>query len=252
MPPFDVVIPARNEESTVAGVVRAARATPGVGQVVVVDDGSSDGTAAAAESAGAVVVSTGSAGGSKARALSRGFEATAAEVLVFFDSDILNVEPAHFTALAAPVLAGEVWLSCGIVPYGRLRDPFFLRLPPITGLRALRREVFAGVPEAKRNGFQIEIMINEVIARRGLPSSIRVLSGLRHRSKLEKVGWLRGLPAHLAMARELLTCLRIVPLWTYGSYLRNLRVLPPSGESLSPAGADSAAVLIQPAPRPRR
>jgi glycosyltransferase involved in cell wall biosynthesis len=252
---FDVVIPARNEESTVAGVVRAARATPGAGQVVVVDDGSSDGTAEAAEAAGAVVVSTLSAGGSKARALSRGFEATAAtaaEVLVFFDSDILNVEPAHFTALASPVLAGEVWLSCGIVPYGRLRDRFFLRLPPITGLRALRREVFASVAEEKRNGFQIEIMINEVIARRGLPSSIRVLSGLRHRSKLEKVGWQRGLPAHLAMTRELLDCLRIVPLWTYGSYLRNLRVLPPSDESLSPAGADSAAVLIQPAPRSRR
>jgi hypothetical protein len=198
------------------------------------------------------VVSTGSAGGSKARALSRGVEATAAEVLVFFDSDILNVQPAHFEALATPVVAGEAWLSCGIVPYGRLRDPFFLRLPPITGLRALRREVFTAVPEAKRNGFQIEIMVNEVIARRRLPSTIRVLSGLRHRSKLEKVGWRRGLPAHLAMTRELLACLRIVPLWTYGAYLRNLRVLPPSGDGLPAAGADPGAALIQPAPRPRR
>jgi glycosyltransferase involved in cell wall biosynthesis len=252
---FDVVIPARNEVTTVAEVVRAALAAPGAGQVVVVDDGSSDGTAAAAEAAGAAVVSTGLGAGSKARALSRGFEATAAsaaDVLVFFDSDILNATPAHFTALAAPVLSGEVWLSCGIVPYGRLRDPLFLRLPPITGLRALRREVFAGVPEGRRNGFQIEIMINEVIARRGQPSSIRVLSGLRHRSKLEKVGWRQGLPAHLAMTRELLACLRTVPLWTYGAYLRNLRVLPPSGESLPPAGADPGVALIHPAPRPRR
>lgn len=252
MSTFDVVIPARNEVTTVAAVVRAALASPGAGRVVVVDDGSSDGTAAAAQAAGAVVVSTGSAGGSKARALSRGFEATASDVLVFFDSDILNVTPEHFTALAAPVLAGEVWLSCGIVPYGRLRDPLFLRLPPITGLRALRREVFAAVPEEKRTGFQIEIMINEVIARRGLPSSIRVLSGLRHRSKLEKVGWRQGLPAHLAMTRELLACLRFVPLWTYGAYLRNLRVLPPSGESPPAAGADPGAALIQPATRPRR
>ncbi len=252
MPCFDVVIPARNEEATVAGVVRAARTAPGAGRVVVVDDGSSDGTAAAAASAGADVVSTGAAGGSKARALSRGVEATDAGVLVFFDADILNVRPAHFEALASPILAGDAWLSCGIVPYGRLRDPFFLRLPPITGLRALRREVFTAIPEEKRNGFQIEIMINEVIARRRLPSAIRVLSGLRHRSKLAKVGWRRGLPAHLAMTRELLACLRLVPLWTYGAYLRNLRVLPPSGDGLPPAGADPGATLIQPAPRPRR
>jgi glycosyltransferase involved in cell wall biosynthesis len=249
---FDVVIPARNEVTTVAAVVRAALAAPGAGQVVVVDDGSSDGTADAAQAAGATVVSTGLGAGSKARALSRGFEATTSEVLVFFDSDILNAAPAHFTALAGPVLSGEVWLSCGIVPYGRLRDPLFLRLPPITGLRALRREVFASVPEERRNGFQIEIMINEVIARRGLPCSIRVLSGLRHRSKLEKVGWRQGLPAHLAMTHELLACLRIVPLWTYGAYLRNLRVLPPSGEGLPPAGADPGVALIHPAPRPRR
>ena len=252
MPLFDVVIPARNEEATIAGVVRAARVARGAGRVVVVDDGSGDGTAAAAAGAGAVVVSTGSAGGSKARALARGVEATAADVLVFFDSDILNVRPAHFAALASPVLAGEAWLSCGIVPYGRLRDPFFLRLPPITGLRALRREVFTAIPEARRNGFQIEIMINEVIARRRLPSAIRVLSGLRHLTKVEKVGWRRGIPAHLAMSRELLACLRLVPLWTYGAYLRNLRVLPPSGDGLPPAGADPGAALIQPAPRPRR
>ena len=131
-------------------------------------------------------------------------------------------------ALAAPVLAGESVLSCGIVDYGPLRNPFFLRLPPITGLRALRREVFAAIPEERRNGFQIEIMINEVVARGRLPSTIRVLSGLAHRSKIDKLGWREGLPAHLAMTRELLTCLTFVPLWTYGAYLRRLRVLRPS------------------------
>jgi glycosyltransferase involved in cell wall biosynthesis len=237
MTSYDVIIPARDEEPTVAGVVRAARAAQGVGRVIVVDDGSSDRTAAVAAAAGAFVVQARPPGepGDKAQALARGVEASEARVLVFFDADIENVRPVHFEALAEPVLAGDVGLSCGIVDYGALRNPLFLRLPPITGLRALPREVFDGVPAAKRNGFQIEIMINEVVVRRGLPSAIRVLAGPRHRSKIEKRGWRLGLPSHLAMTRELLACLRIVPLWTYGAYLRRLRVLPPAAvEPLRP------------------
>jgi len=232
------VIPARDEESSVAEVVRAARAARGVGRVLVVDDGSADRTAAAATAAGGTVVST-SGSGDKGRALALGVAASAASVLVFFDADIVGVQPGHIEALAEPVLAGASWLSCGIVDYGALRNPLFLRLPPITGLRALRREVFEAIPEDRRNGFQIEIMINEVIARGGLPSTIRVLRGLRHRSKIEKRGWRQGLPSQLRMARELLGCLRFVPLWTYRAYLKHLSVLPPSRE---PVGGLSEGV----------
>ena len=236
VPHFDVVVPARDEEPTVAAVVRSALQAPGVGRVIVVDDGSTDGTAAAAREAGALVVQAAEPGapGSKAQALARGVGASGEPVLVFFDADILGTRPWHFTALAAPVLDAGFSLSCGLVDYGPLRSPFFLRLPPITGLRALRREVFEAVPEERRNGFQIEIMINEVAARGRLPCAIQVLPGLQHRSKIDKVGWRRGLPAWAAMTGELLSCLRFVPLWTYGAYLRSLTVLPPSF-SYSPA-----------------
>jgi glycosyltransferase involved in cell wall biosynthesis len=233
VPRYDVVIPARNEETTVASVVQAAREAAGVNRIFVVDDGSTDGTAAAAARAGAAVVPASRPGepGSKARALAAGVAASSAPYLVFFDADILGARPFHFEALAAPVLSGESWLSCGIIDYGALRNPLFLRLPPITGLRALPRTVFEAIAPEHWNGFQIEIRINEVIARRGLPSTIRVLPGLGHRTKIAKVGWRRGLPAHLAMTRELLQCLRLVPLWTYGAYLRNLRVLPAAADA---------------------
>jgi glycosyltransferase involved in cell wall biosynthesis len=235
VPSYDVVVPARNEEPTVGAVVRSARAAPGAGRVFVIDDGSTDRTATVARAAGAVVLATGAEEcGDKAQALALGVAASRSDVLVFFDADILGTSPSCFEALAAPVLAERSSLSCGLVDYGRWRNPFFLRLPPITGLRALRREVFEAIPEERRRGFQIEIMINEVIARRGLPSSIQVLPGLRHRSKIDKVGWRKGLPSHLAMTRELLSCFRIVPLWTYRSYLRNLSILDASEPSAAP------------------
>jgi glycosyltransferase involved in cell wall biosynthesis len=57
----DVVIPARNEERTIAEVVRAVPSRS-VRTVVVVDNASDDGTAQAAENAGAVVVREGRVG----------------------------------------------------------------------------------------------------------------------------------------------------------------------------------------------
>lgn len=225
---YDIIIPARNEESTVAPVVRAACAAPGVGRVLVVDDGSTDATAARAIAAGAEVVTTDSPG-DKGRAMEAGVAASSNDTLVFFDADISGVLPAHFSTLVAPVLDGRAALSCGLVDYGAWRNPVFLRLPPITGLRALPRWVFEAVAPAKRSGFKIEIMINEVVARHGLPSAIRVLSGLGHRSKIDKNGWAQGTLSHWRMTRELLGCVRTVPLWTYPAYLRELTVLPPSG-----------------------
>ena len=51
-----VVIPAFNEERNLAGVLARLRATPHAGSVVVVDDGSADGTEDVARAQGAVVL----------------------------------------------------------------------------------------------------------------------------------------------------------------------------------------------------
>ena len=52
-----IVIPAYNEEATVAQVVTVARKLEYVDEVIVVDDGSSDRTVEEAKSAGATVIS---------------------------------------------------------------------------------------------------------------------------------------------------------------------------------------------------
>lgn len=239
LPPFEVVIAARDEARTVAAVVRAARAARGVGKVIVADDGSVDGTADAARAAGAHVVTARPAGepGHKGQALARGVAATTAPVLVFFDADLHGVEPEHIEALVEPLEAGHADLSCGLLSYGPLRDPLFLRLPPITGLRAIRRDLFDRVVLNGRRGFQIEILINEAAVRGGSATAIRLLRGLEHPSKVAKVGWRRGLPATIAMWRDLLDCLRFVPLWTYAAYLRRLTIFPPAGP---PTGAGAS------------
>jgi dolichol-phosphate mannosyltransferase len=89
-PTISVVVPARDEAARIGPLLDAVRAAPGVTEVVVVDDESSDGTAAIAAAAGARVIAgaplpAGWAG--KAWALQQGIEAATGEWVVTLDAD---------------------------------------------------------------------------------------------------------------------------------------------------------------------
>jgi hypothetical protein len=71
-----VVIPARNESDRISATVKAAARLPGVDIVVVVDDGSADGTACEAAAAGAIVARH-ARGRGKSAAMETGAEAVA-------------------------------------------------------------------------------------------------------------------------------------------------------------------------------
>ncbi|MEZ5066683.1 MAG: glycosyltransferase [bacterium] len=86
-PDVSIVIAAYNAAATIPRAVAAALAQDfdGTLEVVVVDDGSTDETRAAAERAGARVVSQPNAGPAAAR--NRGFREARADVILFTDSD---------------------------------------------------------------------------------------------------------------------------------------------------------------------
>src|SRR5690349_1943971 len=85
------IIPAKDEEARIAATATAAAAIPGVDLVVVVDDGSTDRTAAVAREAGAWVVRHHRNRG-KAAAMKTGGRAVhehgAGRLLLFLDADL--------------------------------------------------------------------------------------------------------------------------------------------------------------------
>lgn len=112
IPKVVAAIPCYNTEPFIRDVVVGARAY--VDQVIVIDDGSSDGTAIAARAAGALVKSH-SANRGYGEAIKSCFEmarAAAADVLVILDGDKQH-NPDEIPRLLAPILNEEADLTIG-------------------------------------------------------------------------------------------------------------------------------------------
>ena len=100
-----VVIPCLNEEEPIAGVVTEVLAQ-GVDEVIVVDNGSTDATAARAAAAGARVVSEPRRGYGRACAAGLAAVRGDVEVVCYLDGDGSDV-PAFLADVVAPVARGE-------------------------------------------------------------------------------------------------------------------------------------------------
>jgi glycosyltransferase involved in cell wall biosynthesis len=113
-----IIIPAFNEAATIEAVVRGSIPH---GVPVVVDDGSTDGTAALAEAAGAEIVTRdGASGRGYEPALEAGFGHAAsrgAEVVATIDADG-QLDPADLPRLLDPVVEGSADLALGQRPRG--------------------------------------------------------------------------------------------------------------------------------------
>lgn len=109
-----VVLPCLNEEASVGPCVvealDAIREAGWVGEVVVVDNGSTDGSAAAAIAAGARVVQEAQKG--YGAALRRGFTEAHGTIVVMADAD-LTYPLIHLAEIVRPVLDGAVDLMLG-------------------------------------------------------------------------------------------------------------------------------------------
>ena len=121
----DILIPARDEEAAlplvIAGLPRAGEGWQ-LRRIVVADNGSRDGTAAAARAAGAEVVSEPMAGYGRACLAGLAYlRGSPPDIVAFVDGDHSD-DPADLTALLAPLVAGTAQLVIGSRVLGE-REP---------------------------------------------------------------------------------------------------------------------------------
>lgn len=212
-----VVLPALNEEDTVAGVVDTVHPLLGglVDELVVLDSGSTDDTAARARAAGARVLSREEAVPGlapvpgKGEVLWRSLAATSGDLIAFVDSDLINPDPAFVPKLLGPLLLGDgVHLVKGYYRRplrnggkeeshggGRvtelvarpllaaLRPELTCVLQPLGGEYAGTRELLEAVPFAPGYGVEIGLLL-DTYDRLGLDAIAQVNLGVRkHRNR---------------------------------------------------------------------
>ncbi len=198
------IIPAFNEEQTVAEIAGLAAAHPQIGRVLVVDDGSEDGTSERAASVDGIQVIRNEVNQGKGSAMRDGLDATTEQVVLFLDADLTSLKPNHITDLLAPVAAGDMDMSVGLFRGGRLHtDLAHIITPSLSGQRAIKRRVLENL-DMDSVGFGIERALTELWTKGEIRVKEVILKGVSHRTKEEKRGYMKGVKQRVGMYSDIL------------------------------------------------
>ncbi len=228
---LSIIIPAYNEEGTVGAVVRAV-AEVDIGamrkEIIVVDDGSDDGTAEAAARAGRdapagadFTLLRHEKNKGKGAALKTGLAACAGDWVLVQDAD-LECDPADYPVLLRPVLAGEadavfgsrilqsanaprsVFYHYGGIFLSRCFNAFFgTSFTDITGCyKVFPRSVVPALLALPSDGFAFDaVEMPYALSRIGVVKEVPVRYRPRTRTQGKKLHWLDGARDLRAMAR---------------------------------------------------
>jgi glycosyltransferase involved in cell wall biosynthesis len=217
-PRFSIVVPVYNESRTLAEIVRRIRAVPLRKEIILVDDGSTDGTRElllALQGAPDLRVVCNPANRSKGAALKRGFLLARGDIVIVQDAD-LEYDPADYFRLIGPIVEeqadvvyGSRFLN-GHVGDGRsswhaLGNRVLTRLSNLatrlhltdmeTGYKVFRCDVIHAIaPRLQQQRFGIEPELTARVARAGY-RIVEVSISYHGRTPQEgkKINWRDGL-----------------------------------------------------------
>jgi glycosyltransferase involved in cell wall biosynthesis len=197
-------VPTFNEAGKVGRVLTVLKEVECLGEIIVVDDGSTDGTLQEitdlAEEDRRIRILCHVKNLGKGEAIFSGWRASHADYLVLLDADLFGLKPAHIQDLMRPVLEGKADMTIGQFKQGTWRSDISHFLTPwLSGQRCLRSELLAQVSRQAASGYGFETALTVAARQNGwhclrvpmrgvwhIPSESRrgLLPGLRTRSRM--------------------------------------------------------------------
>lgn len=202
------IIPAYNEAARIGAVLEPVLAAPSVHEVIVVDDGSTDETAAVAARYGVKVVRLPENRG-KGAALAAGAREAQGDVLLFLDADLTGLTPKHVEDLVRAYQEGDAEVVIAVFRKGRPATDFSQRVVPfLSGQRILARSLWEKAEAvAEEAEFGIETALTKLAFREGWRQKTVVWEGVSHIRKEEKYGFWWGFRDRLSMYADVVRSL---------------------------------------------
>lgn len=194
------IVPAYNERERISDVLDAIKDAEMVHEIVVVSDGSTDGTYELVSGDPEVRAVNLETNRGKGGAMRAGAESTDADVILFLDADLVGMSGEKVDAIVGPVARDEADMAVGVFKGGRgVTDLAQFLAPYISGQRAMQREEFLSIPKLDGVRSGVETAITKYYRSRRLRVKRVPLAGCTHCMKEEKLGFIRGFASRLKM-----------------------------------------------------
>lgn len=193
------VIPAYNEEQTIADVVKCVKSIDKIQKVIVVSDGSTDSTAEIARECGADVIELDENVG-KGGAIRAGINECGTEIILFLDADLIGLTEKHVWDLIEPVIDNKADMTIGIFKKGRMVTDLAQKVTPyLSGQRAIKKSIIDKIPNIDITRYGVEVALTKYVDKFNVRVQEVDLPDMTHVTKEEKLGIIRGVHARLKM-----------------------------------------------------
>ena len=199
------IIPAYNEEKLIGNVLEVVTACSDIDEIIVVSDGSTDGTVQIASNFPVKLVQLLENKG-KGGAMKEGVTNSTGDVILFLDADLIGLTTGHLKKLLDPILQGEnVDMVVGIFGQGRLATDWAQVIAPfLSGQRVIKRQLLSILDEMEATRFGIEVALTRYVRAKKIPYKKIYLENMSHVMKEEKLGYFRGFMYRLQMYYEII------------------------------------------------